>query len=95
MQFFDGKLRIDVLPNEIDFRAVGKDGEEGTEEALQKIAQLAEEMKQNRAIYRTQARGHGDSLRMDAVKVRIHPDRRAGVRGEFDRQGERPASQPS
>lgn len=72
-ELFSGKLRIQFLPNAVDFRAIGENNERGVEDALMDVALLRAYLQKHRISHEAHTRVHGNGKRVDAIVIPLPP----------------------
>ena len=69
VELFSGKLRIQFLPNVVDFRTIGENNERGIEDALKDVALLQAHLQRHGIPHEAHERKYGDGKRVDAVVI--------------------------
>lgn len=68
-ELFSGKLRIQFLPNVVDFRTIGENNDRGVEDALKEVALLQQHLQRHGIPHEKHDRRYGDGKRVDAVVI--------------------------
>lgn len=83
-EIFSGRIRVQFLPDRINFRVIGNNDERGVEDGLDEVGRLEAFLKRHGICHEAHQRNYGAGHRTDAVVVFVaqgsRSERRRGER---------------